>query len=231
MASERLSPGASSRARVYASTCAPEGGLPGHTGPERLAEVVRELRTGYGLSTRRLAERAQVSRSTVIRLEAGTLRPRWSLLNALATGLDPDLRPGQLERMLAAAGADLVPETPRCALRRGRRLAEGMIAGVVPRPVWVERSVRLHVAADSMLDVAAALSGIVRLSDLGRGLRLDERQVRRLLRLADDLRGESELLSASAGNRISVGPAGHYLGPAPRHRGDPVDLPVAHQEA
>jgi transcriptional regulator with XRE-family HTH domain len=86
-----------------------------------LGEVLRGLRAERGLSTRRLAVRAAVARSTILRLESGERRPRPSLLQAVAYGLDHK-DPGPLAALLmTAAGASVRPDTA-AALRRRRRI-------------------------------------------------------------------------------------------------------------
>ena len=78
--------------RAWPSWCAP-------CGPDR------------GLSTRGLARRSAVARSTVQRIERGVMHPRRSLLSALALGLDVDRQQELLEELTAAAGAEVAPES------------------------------------------------------------------------------------------------------------------------
>jgi DNA-binding XRE family transcriptional regulator len=70
------SPGAAGRSRT--------------NGPGLLAVAVRELRTERGLSVSALARRPAIDRRTIQRLVRGQLRPRPSLLWAIAYGADPD---------------------------------------------------------------------------------------------------------------------------------------------
>lgn len=93
-----------------------------------LGALLRRLRREAGVSTRALADRSAVARSTITRLEAGQRRPRPAMLAALAYGLDPD-RTAELTTLLAqAAGDSLRPDTEggrrRLARRRQRRQRE-----------------------------------------------------------------------------------------------------------
>lgn len=107
-------------------------GVPGPQEAERLrttlGALIRTLRTEAGISTRALAARSAVARSTITRLEAGQRRPRPAMLAALAHGLDPDRATEFAHRLEAAAGESLRPDTEggtrRIARRRQRRLRE-----------------------------------------------------------------------------------------------------------
>ena len=74
------------------------------------AELLLSARTRAGLSQRALAETARTSQSAVAAIESGRKQP------TVAT----------LERLLRAAGTELVPTTPDQAalLRRARRLVD-----------------------------------------------------------------------------------------------------------
>ncbi|MFJ9558380.1 helix-turn-helix domain-containing protein [Nocardiopsis sp. NPDC101807] len=88
-----------------------------------LGALLRKLRTEARVSTRTLAARSAVARSTITRLEAGQRRPRPAILAALAYGLDPDRAPELAERLGEAAGPSLRPDTEggqRKAARRRR---------------------------------------------------------------------------------------------------------------
>lgn len=107
-------------------------GIPGPEESARLrttlGALLRHLRTEAGVSTRALASRSAVARSTITRLEAGQRRPRPAMLAALAHGLDP-ARAAELTEHLAAAAADsLRPDTEggtrRLSRRRRRRERE-----------------------------------------------------------------------------------------------------------
>lgn len=61
----------------------------------RSARLIREARRNAGFSQRELASRAGVPQSTVGRIEAGHLGPRWSTVEALlgASGMTLELAP------------------------------------------------------------------------------------------------------------------------------------------
>lgn len=61
----------------------------------RSARLIREARRSAGFSQRELASRAGVPQSTVGRIEAGHLGPRWSTVEALlgASGMTLELAP------------------------------------------------------------------------------------------------------------------------------------------
>lgn len=83
------------------------------------AELLRAARTRAGLSQRALAEAARTSQSAVAAIESGRKQP------SVAT----------LERLLRAAGTELVPAAPDQAamLRRARRLVDVLqLAEVLP---------------------------------------------------------------------------------------------------
>jgi len=172
-----------SRARVMRGQDPVPPVTPVAGGAAAAGRLLRELRTADGLSERALARRSAVARSTVTRLEHGQIRPRRSLLQALAVGLDPD-RPKALAAKLAeAAGGDLVPESDRWRYRQ-HRLERGILRGDVPWPSKVAEGIRLHRAADAArasamailhrpgaLDDADALDQALELMKLSRALR------------------------------------------------------------
>jgi transcriptional regulator with XRE-family HTH domain len=53
-----------------------------------IGSILREQRERLGQTQAQLAARAAVTRSTVQRIEAGTLNPTWGLVVALAQALD-----------------------------------------------------------------------------------------------------------------------------------------------
>jgi transcriptional regulator with XRE-family HTH domain len=175
-----------------------------------LGALVRAERLSRGLGTRRLAIRASVARSTVQRLEAGQLRPRRSLLSALALGLDADEQRALLVRFIAAAGGeDALAEDGRWPHYRRRRHELGILAGTTPLPAALDRGLKLHRQAEALtrrslaiLDEPGALEGI---------RRLDE--AHRLHVEADRLRGQAgpPVVLHVGGRRISVGFTFGYL--------------------
>jgi transcriptional regulator with XRE-family HTH domain len=126
-------------------------------GRTAVGELVRELRMAAGLSERALARRSAVARSTVTRLEHGQIRPRRSLLGALATGIDPDRQKELRARLLAAAGDDVAEETDRWRRYRRRRMERGILRGDVPLPAKVADGIRLHKAADAAWQAGMAI--------------------------------------------------------------------------
>jgi transcriptional regulator with XRE-family HTH domain len=99
-----------------------------------LGALIRRLRTERHLSTRRLAVRSGLARSTVTRLEAGQLHPRQSTLASLAVGLDLVRCSEILDQLVAAAGAEMAPDTPGWQRYRRRRIRRGLRAGTIPVP-------------------------------------------------------------------------------------------------
>ena len=92
------------------------------------------------------------------RLEHGQIRPRRSLLQALAVGLDPDRPKVLAAQLVEAAVADLVPESDRWRRYRQHRLEREMILrGDVPMPADVTRRLQLHRAADTVRAQAMAV--------------------------------------------------------------------------
>ena len=127
---------------------------PGLTGQTddlgRLGALVRSIRIGKGLSTRSLARRSTVARSTIQRLERGLLRPRRSLLLAVANGLDPDRCKELIGKLIEAAGDGMAPDTPRWLRRRRRQMERGWLTGDVPLPSPIARCIELHKRADEL---------------------------------------------------------------------------------
>jgi DNA-binding XRE family transcriptional regulator len=110
--------------RVRVRESATSSGAAGRSrtnGPGLLAVAVRELRTERGLSVSALARRAAIDRRTIQRLVRGQLRPRPSLLWAIAYGADPDQSAEVRERLLAAAVPSIVPDKSHARVRSGRR--------------------------------------------------------------------------------------------------------------
>ena len=106
-----------------------------------LGAELRALRAEYGLSIRRLAERAAAHPTTVYRLEHGERRPRPSLLAALGYGLDPDRADELTARLIEAAGPSLRPDTPGGIRRRARRMERARRAA--RREAWrMERAAK-----------------------------------------------------------------------------------------
>jgi transcriptional regulator with XRE-family HTH domain len=153
----------------------------GHT--DRLGALVRRERLSRGLSTRSLAQRAAVARSTVTRLEAAQFRPRRCLLSALALGLDPDQQRELLAQFIeAAGGADVLAPDGEWPHYRRKRLERGILAGTTPLPAAIARSLELHRRADALLrESMAILDRPGALDDaelLGESLRLHEKSTR-----------------------------------------------------
>jgi len=186
----------------------------GRTGVQTLAALLRQLRSERGLSTRGLAERAGVARSTVQRLERGQIRARPSTLGWLAGAIDPDRRAEIRDRLVAAAGDDLAPHSGTWARYQVRRMDRALRAGMAPLPVAWERRIRLTAASEAMHQAAMALTD--RAADAldrpGTG-----RAVGELMRLSGQLRAESARLEADAGIPL-------FGTPPRRWRGDPPDV-------
>jgi len=153
-------------------------------GREAAGRLVHAWRTAAGLSERSLARRSAVARSTVTRLEHGQIKPRWSLLSALAVGIDPDRPKELLAQLVAAAGDDIAPESDGWRRYRRRRMERGILRGDVPLLITIAEGMRLHRAADEAwragtavlngpgaLDDVAALDEALRLLDQSRALR------------------------------------------------------------
>jgi transcriptional regulator with XRE-family HTH domain len=211
------------RARVC---CAADSGPPGcswSNGPVALAAAVRTLRAERGLTVSSLARRAAVDRRTVQRLERGQLRPRLSLLWAIAYGVDPDLSAQVRGRLVAAAVPFVVPDTDASRRARSRRLWAAWHAGKLPLPVYWERRVRLYAASEAMWAVASSLTHRVTDALLG-GADEGAPWMAAAGDLGDALRAESALLLAGSGGRVEGLPCRR------RMRGGPVDVPAVPPE-
>ncbi len=145
---------------------------------------MRALRTQRGLSTRALARRSAAARTTIQRLERGQLRPRRTLLSAVAMGIDPDRQKEILEQIATAAGESVAPDTDGTRRWRRRRIERGILAGEVPLPAKIARRLALHQEADRLwlasmalldkpgaLDSAEMLDESIRLHEESRRLR------------------------------------------------------------
>lgn len=179
---------------------------------QTLAALLRQLRTGCGLSVRRLAERAVVDRRTIQRFERGQLRPRPSTLGRIAGALDPDRRAEILGQLVAAAGENIAEDNAAWSQYAAARVSEALRAGLVPLPAVHARAIRLSVASETMFwtsmrltDLAAAV-----VEEPGSGF-YD------LMDLAHALDAESDLLRKDAGGTWKATPPR-------RHRGDPADV-------
>jgi transcriptional regulator with XRE-family HTH domain len=211
-------PGEPSRAtgpalRVRAR-CAPASVATGRTGRDALAALLRQLRTDHGLSTRRLADRAGIARSTLQRLEHGKIRPRPSTLGWIAGAIDPDRRAEIRDRLIAAAAGDLAPHSEVWSWSQIRRMNNAVEAGRAPLPVAMARQVRLTAASEAMGHAAMVLTD--RAADL-----LDQPETGRLVDEMIDvsglLRDESARLAADVGDLV-------FATPPRRWRGDPPDV-------
>lgn len=108
-------------------------------GVAAVAVLARSLRLQAGLSTRELAARSGLARSTITRLEAAQLRPRRSMLAVLAVGLDPGRRRELLSRLVDAAGGDMAVDTPGWRRYRRRRVGRAVRNGALPVPAGLIR--------------------------------------------------------------------------------------------
>ncbi len=98
-----------------------------------LGKALRDMRADRGLSTRSLAERSALARSTVRRLESGERRPRPVVLEAIAYGLDHKAPEPLCAVLREAAGASLRPDTPAGRRRHARRLRNALRAAELRR--------------------------------------------------------------------------------------------------
>jgi len=131
-------PGGFAYALGSANTDRSGWGVPSPEVRERLATgfgaTLRAEREAVGLSGRALGRRALVGSGTVSRLERGWRRPRPVTLVGLSVGLDPADPAPVRERLRAAAGDDLVPDTEAGLRRRQRAEMEAWQAGRYPLP-------------------------------------------------------------------------------------------------
>lgn len=156
------------------------------SGPWQAAgELARELRTAAGLSTCKLARRSTIPCATISRFETGQIRPRRSLLSAIALGIDPDRQKEMIGQLVdAAGGEDALAPDGRWAHYRRVRIERGILAGEVPLPSGLARSLELHRQADALwlrsvtitdapgaMDDAAVLEEAIALHDESRRLR------------------------------------------------------------
>lgn len=155
-----------------------------------IGATLRSHRTARGLSYRATATRAGCSPPTVVRVERGTIRPRPSLLGALAYALDPDNPAPIAESLRSAAGDLLAPDTPASARRRARRVLAGLDAGTVPLPPSIVQRLTLHQRADAMRHRAHRL--------------LNARSTLAQLAEADRLLTEADRLRETAGPPLTV---------------------------
>jgi transcriptional regulator with XRE-family HTH domain len=162
-------------------------------GVAAVAALARSLRLEAGLSTRLLAARSGLARSTITRLEAGQLRPRRSMLAVLAVGLDPGRPRELLDQLAAAAAGDMAEDTPGWRRYRRRRVGRALRSGALPLPAEVARRIRMHRAADEALRQVAALQ---RQPDFMGDLKVAE--------MADELIRRAEGIRAQAGPRMTV---------------------------
>ena len=186
--------------------------MTGSTGGQTLAALLKQLRAESGLSTRRLAERAVVARTTVQRLERGQIRPRPSTLGRIATALDPDRRAEILEQLVAAAGENIAADSNGWSRYQRRRVSKALLAGRLPMRAADARRIRLSVTSEAMFTASGNLTDMAAAAIDDPGSRC-----RDLLNLAEALGDESDLLGKEAGGIIKATPP-------PRHHGDPADV-------
>jgi transcriptional regulator with XRE-family HTH domain len=163
-------------------------------GLARLGGVVRALRLEHGLGTRALARRSTACRSTIQRLERGQLRPRPSLLRAIAWGLDPDRAPELRQQLFDAVGEDVAADLQGWRRYRARRTEQGWLTGEVPLPGDLARRIDAHRRAAELRRAAYAL--------MDTPGALDDAAV---MARAHDMLTESLRLSDIGGGPISIG--------------------------
>jgi hypothetical protein len=134
-----------------------------------------------------------VARSTIQRLEGGALRPRRSLLSAVALGLDVDRQRELLAVLVTAAGDAVVPESDGWRRYRRRRIERGILAGEVPLPTKLQRALDFHRAADALWQRESAIFDIPGALD-------DTQALDELLRLG----GERRRLRELAGSPVTL---------------------------
>jgi transcriptional regulator with XRE-family HTH domain len=135
--------------------------------PQRpVGALVRRLRLAAGLSMTDLGRRSTIPVATISRLEHGQLRPRRSLLSAIALGIDPDHQAEHLAQLVDAAGGDAaLAADGRWPDYRRRRIADGILRGDVPLPSNLARRIQLHQAAAAATSAADALMAQARTLD------------------------------------------------------------------
>ncbi|MCM3886652.1 helix-turn-helix domain-containing protein [Frankia sp. R82] len=119
--------------------------------------VLREARRERRLSAAALARRCGCSTSLVEQLERGTCRLRVRTVTVLAYALDPDAPDPLAERLRAAAGQSLRPDTARSERAWSRRTVGAFVAGARPLPSEIARSIALHTEAAACRRTALAL--------------------------------------------------------------------------
>jgi transcriptional regulator with XRE-family HTH domain len=126
--------------------------------PAAVGAMLRSERLAAGLSMGRLARRSTIPSPTISRLERGLFRARRTTLSALALGIDPDRQREILAVLVDAAGGDeaLAPDG-RWSRYRRHRIEAGMLAGDVPLPSKLARSLALHREADALAGQADAI--------------------------------------------------------------------------
>lgn len=140
--------------------------------PNALAAELVTLRAEFGLSYRGLAARTGLTAPSLHALEHGRIRPRRVTLRFLALGLDPD-RADELEaRLVAAAGAEVAPDTEGSFRWRQRRYQACVLAGTAPLPTHITRPLALHRGANAA--VAQAYAVLARPGALDDAAMLDE---------------------------------------------------------
>lgn len=108
---------------------------------------LRTARLASGLSMRSLATAAGCTATTVSRIEAGTRRPRASMLSSLAAVLDPTAEAGLLEELVSATGESMAAETTAGTRRRQRRIR----AANARRRRELHRAQQAQVMADAVI--------------------------------------------------------------------------------
>lgn len=109
-----------------------------------LGATLAGMRHGRGLSTRRLAKRAAVARSTVVRLESGQRRPRPVILGALASGMEPGAPEPLRAALIEAAGDSLRPDTETGLRAHRKRAMAAALAGDKPLPPELAHRIACH---------------------------------------------------------------------------------------
>jgi transcriptional regulator with XRE-family HTH domain len=122
-----------------------------------LGAVIRQLRVERGLSTRELARRSTLARSTITCFEAGQLHPRRSALVVLAAGLDPDHSAEILSQLIAAAGDQMAPDTGGWQRYRRRRIRRALVAGTIPVPGQLKEAAVVAFPTDAVMILTAGM--------------------------------------------------------------------------
>lgn len=157
-----------------------------------LGVLLRTERVVTGWSFRRLARAVGCAPSTLWRIETGRRRPSEGMLRCIASVVAVDDPRPLADRLVAAAGASLVADTPG-SLRRRRRLANAaLLAGHKPLPTDLARRMALHRRADALYRQAFALIETPAVDDLAGLYRIG------------DLLAESRRLRAEAGPPITL---------------------------